>query len=126
MKELHVIVHEEAVESYASLHSEYAARVLAEIAEIKSTKEYLEIPSRVDPHKLHPNMPPPTEDLQVIVSGGYLRACATMQLFALKQAGYTAEFHPTAVHDGYAVVYNSAMLKTIKEKYPDFYDSATF
>ena len=121
MRELHVIIHEDAVRAYADMGSSTAKSVLGEISQIKTTQNYLEIPSHWKPYELHPDMPLPADDLQVFVSGGYKGTCCTMQLFKLKESGYNAKFHPTANCPGQGIL-PSMILRDIEEKYPDFYD----
>ncbi|MDD5651454.1 MAG: hypothetical protein PHF86_13745 [Candidatus Nanoarchaeia archaeon] len=121
MKELHIIVHEEAVEAYADLGLSTAKEVLKKLQEIKSSQNYLEISEFKNPNKLHSDMPNPSEDLEIIVSGGYTKTCCTMQLFALKKAGYNARFHPTACCPGQGSL-GSIMMKEILEEYPNFFE----
>jgi len=121
MRELHVIVHEDAVKAYADMGAGVAQQVLDEIRQIKASKEYLELHHSRSPNNLHPDMPPASEDLQVVVSGGYKGTCCTFQLFALREAGYKARFHPTANCPGQGHA-PSILLRDIDEKYPDFYD----
>lgn len=122
MRELHVIVHEDAVKAYADTGCNLAQQVMNEIRAIKATKDYLELYFYMESSSLHPNMPSPSNDLQVFVSGGYYRTCCTMQLFELKKAGYNARFHPSANYPGQGVL-PSVLLQDILEQFPDFYNT---
>jgi|SRR3989338_2233055 len=121
MSELHIIVHEDAVKAYANIGSGAAKQALDEIERIKTSQKYLGIPSHHEPKELHPDMPLPTDDLQVFVSGGYRDTCCLQQLFALREAGYKAKFHPIASCPGRGRL-PSTMLREIETKYPDLYD----
>lgn len=118
-RELFIIVHEDAVRNYADFGSTDAQKALEEIGKIKKTKDYLEI-DNAEPHKLHPDMPPKSDDLEVFVAGGFTTACCTMQLFRLKEDGYNARFYRDGLCPGQARA-PLFMLDTIREKYPDFY-----
>lgn len=121
--ELHIIVHEEAVRTYANLGSKAAQKVIDEIQNIKENQSYLEIGELQSPNELHNEMPPPSEDLRVIVSGGYEQACCTFQLFILRESGYQAKFHPTAKYRSSISFTPGALLSDIEENYPDFYST---
>jgi len=121
MKELHIIVHEDAVKVYADMGSGFALQVMNEISQIKATKDFLELHDSRNPNDLHPDMPPISDDLQVFVSGGYRDTCCTFQLFKLRETGYHARFHPRAICSGQGRP-PSMLLREIHEKYPDFYD----
>jgi len=50
------------------------------LLKLKEQKHILGIPSTSNPYELHPDMPTPSDDLEVIVSGGF-NTCCTLQLF---------------------------------------------
>ena len=122
VRELYIIVHEDAVGSYACLGSPQAKRAMGEIEKIKSGKDYLEIDSW-NPNELHPDMPPKSDDLRVFVAGGFLHACCTMQMFRLKEEGYDASFLLNGTCPGQARA-PLHMMEIIREKYPDFYNAS--
>lgn len=120
MLKLHIIVHEEAVVTYDRIGSTQAKQVLEEIARIKRECTYLEIPDHFPPGELPHNMPAPSPDLEVLVSGGYTYTCCTGQLLTLKYEGYNAKFNPEGCFKGNPTY--SPLYRTAISRYPDFYD----
>ena len=121
MKELHVIVHEGAVRAYANLGIDFAVAALKEIERLKKTSCVFEISDFVDPCLLHPDMPPPSSDLRVLVSGGYTYACVSLQLLYLRDNGYDAHLYLSACCPGITELPLAALIE-ITEKYRDFWD----
>jgi len=122
MNRLYVIVHPDSCKAY--IGSEDAKKALFEIERIKSSESYLIIRSIEQPYQLHRDMPEPSENLEVIVCGGFKHTCVTMQLFNLREEGYNARFHPFACCPGQGRL-PFTMLKEIDERYPDFDVPAT-
>lgn len=98
-RELHVVVHEDSLIFYALKGDKTAERILDELRRIRREKDHLLIWDEGTAFKLDPHMPPPSDDLNVIVCGGYMYECCSMQLYTLRKAGYNAEFHETACFD---------------------------
>jgi len=123
MRELHVIVKEEAVRLFAESPGEigqHAQEILREIIRIKQEKDYLLVDDFS--YKLHPRMPRPSSDLVVFVSGGLKNIACTLQLYNLRKRGYTALFHPTGCLDiapGLTEPYNLPYFNELVPEYPD-------
>jgi hypothetical protein len=119
VKELYIIVHEEIVTNSATKGSEAARKLLSEIRKIKHEQDYLEICDPKSPSELHPDMPPPSNDLSVIVLGGYRNICCVLQLFKLKESGYNAKPYQEAYLVNPKGRLAPGMIETILEKYPE-------
>ena len=114
MRELHIIVHEETVQAYG------ADDILKKIQEIKSSgKDYLEFGMYDEWTKLHPNMPPVSDDLLVFVSGAKKKDCVAHQLLALKNAGYNSRYNHEACFQG---MDSPGLGEWVLDLHPDFYD----
>jgi hypothetical protein len=124
MRELHVIVKEEAVRTFASGKGEmreHARQVMAEIERIKRNKDYLMIDDFS--YQLHPRMPSPSDNLIVWVSGGLKNIACTLQLYNLRLRGYLAMFHPTACLDlapGLTEPYKLPLFRELVPEYPAY------
>ena len=98
VRRLYVIVGECSVHMDAGpgVGNPVADEVLAELRDIKDAEEHIEIPSNIPSSDIDPRMPPPSDDLKVIVCGGYREACCKQQYGALSGAGYQVDYHSTA------------------------------
>ncbi len=101
---LFIIVHENAIKSYVhnnhdSLESD-ARRVLKTIQEIKKREPSLEIENG-SALNLHPEMPTPDNELEILVCGEYKQTCCAMQLYSLRKAGYSVSFREDACFDNH-------------------------
>lgn len=96
VRELHVIVHKGIVEHCAG-KSPRAKRVWENIQRIMATEPYLEI--HENPNIPHPDMPIPTDDLVVLVSGAQTTNCVEKQWFALGQLNYRSRINYDACYD---------------------------
>jgi len=110
-RELHVIVHECCVDDQA---------VKDEIESIKKTKEYLAIEDW--PQLLHSKMPPPSPDLNVVVSGAYKDSCCMIHLYELRKTGYKARLHETACFHKEGVVSFWNPPEDAREVVPEFFE----
>ncbi|MBT7903105.1 hypothetical protein HN587_04510 [Candidatus Woesearchaeota archaeon] len=102
MRQLNVIVHEEIIIENSFLTCDLGEKATTTLAEINSLRQTATTPplELMGPaYELHPLMPQPTDDLEVIVSGGLKRACCITQVYTLLEAGYRAKLHPTACLD---------------------------
>jgi hypothetical protein len=120
METWYVIVHEGSVNGYAVSGVEAACSVLARIRQIKQEYRFLEISGSMQPFELHPDMPKPRRDLEVLVAGGFLGTCCAIQAVTLREKGYNAKFDLTACLPGRGDT--KLLLREIAEQFPDLYD----
>lgn len=97
MDTLNIIVHQEAVELRASMGFEKAKYILSGIGNLRLVQDNLVIKIDEDPRILPGGIPPPSDDLNVIVLGAYKEYCCNYQLSALRDKGYNATYHPELV-----------------------------
>lgn len=96
VRELHVIVHKGIVEHCAS-KSLVAKKAWENIQRIMATESYLEIHG--NPNIPHPDIPIPTDDLVVLVSGAMTTNCVEKQWFALGELGYRSRINHDACYE---------------------------
>lgn len=98
VKELYVIVHELSVGTDCSHpflnQRNRALEVFETLKKLKKSSEFLEI--KEDANELHNKMPPPSDDLKVLVCGAYRKDCCDKQYQELKSKGHSVEFHEEA------------------------------
>ena len=121
VKELHVIVHEESVNAYASIGSQQANRVKKIIGEIKKNNNYINIIRAMNPLFVHPSMPQPN-GVQILVSGAQKGQCVALQVYALRKKGYDAVFNDQACYDNLDRFPDSALPEDFRDVVPE-YDS---
>ena len=90
---LYVIVHGD----YLPVTVNGTADCRKEIARIKNEEAFLEVSG--DAGQVHPDMPSPSDDLEVLVCGGIRNACCSAQLRALQAKGYNADYHDPACYN---------------------------
>mgnify|MGYP001298183618 CR=1 FL=1 len=92
MTDLYLIVHERTVRNCETVGIPGAEVALAEIERIKREEEFLEftIPSSL---AMHPELPPPSDDLTIAVLGAYKELCVFNQHYLLEMQGYNVQYH---------------------------------
>jgi len=124
-KRLYIIVGEDAVKSYADMGKalynsrNFAQEVLDNIQDIKNNNDFLEIKDNEFVDILHPGIPDPNDDLEILVAGGYTYTGVAYQLFSLKSAGYNASYAGRNLCFDGAI---STIMQSYLNDFPDFYD----
>ncbi len=95
-QEFHVIVHAGVVQSLID-RSPQARAAWENIQGIINSEKYFKVCG--DPNTPPLNLPAPSPDLTVLVSGGMTSNCVEKQVFALGEAGYRARTNYPACYD---------------------------
>lgn len=95
-QKFHVIVHPAVVQSSID-RSPRARAAWDNIQRIMDSEEHFKVCG--NPNTLPLNLPAPSPDLIVLVSGGMTSNCVEKQVFALGEAGYRARINYPACYD---------------------------
>ena len=121
MRTEYVIVHGGMIERSAQFFFPDSILALKRIRELDklSPKRLKEEPANT----IHPDLPPPAEDLEVVVCGAYRDICVQTQIDSLTKAGYNTRIYREATiesrRDPMVFLYDSlvASYRLLREHY---------
>lgn len=90
-KQLYLIVHEDCIDE--GRQTNQSKRVKQELERVRREEDFLPIEEL---HILHPDMPEPSQDLEVMVCGAYYGKevwCINRHMKTLKNSGYKAKIY---------------------------------
>lgn len=120
MKEEYVIVHQGMIERSAKFYVPSSMWALRKINKLDKfhPKRLREEPADT----IHPELPPPSDDLEIIVCGALRELCVEIQKKALMKKGYSVKVDREATICGTEplnMIYDNfvALLKLVRERY---------
>ncbi len=114
--QIYMVVHEYAIQPLVDNGDEDAIQVCKTIENIKKKHIYLEKTledlKSWSPHLLHPDLPFPSDNLEISIVGAFKEACCVYELKTLLKHGYNAKLYEPGC---FSIPYNPDN-KIIKEK----------